>query len=100
MFLKAVAMIRTPPLSRVKLAAWGLAALALLVPAVAMQFTRDVQWDAADFALLGGMFLAAGLAYEVAERLTTARRTRLVIGAGLVVVVLLVWAEGAVGLFD
>ncbi len=89
-----------PKFFRMKHAVWCLAALALLVPLAAMQFTTEVRWDAADFALLGGMFVGAGVAYEVAERLTADGRARLAIGAGLVFLVLLVWAEGAVGLFD
>jgi hypothetical protein len=89
-----------PQFPRLKLAVWGLALLVLLVPLVAMQFTSAVQWDAADFALLGGMFVGAGVAYEVVERLTADRRARIAIAGGLVFLVLLVWAEGAVGLFD
>ena len=89
-----------PQFSRLKLAVWGLAALVLLVPLVAMRFTSAVQWDAADFALLGAMFAGAGIAYAVAERLTADRRARIVIAGALVLLVLLAWAEGAVGLFD
>jgi hypothetical protein len=89
-----------PQFSRLKRVVWCLAALVLMAPLVAMQFTSEVQWDAADFALLGGMFAGAGLVHEVAERLTADRRARIVIAGGLVLLVLLAWAEGAVGLFD
>ena len=43
----------------------GLAAL-LLLPLIAMQFTREVAWDAADFAFAGVLLIGAGLIFELA----------------------------------
>ncbi len=77
---------------------WSLAAAVLLVLAVAMIFTTEVNWGAGDFlaaALLPGL---AGFGLEVAARLPRQRWRRR--GAVLVVAALaLVWAELAVGIF-
>ena len=47
----------TPSDNRWRPAMWGGAALLLLLPLVAMQFTREVIWDAADFAIFGTMLV-------------------------------------------
>jgi hypothetical protein len=78
---------------------WGLIATLLLLPLIAMQFTREVAWDAADFAFAGVLLIGAGLAFELAAWRTKARAWRLAIGGALVFVVLLIWAEAAVGVF-
>ena len=40
----------------------------LLIPAVAMRFTDDVNWTALDFATMGFMLLCTGLAIEFVLR--------------------------------
>lgn len=81
-----------------RIALWGVAALALLAPGVAMQFTSEVRWDLADFLAFGGMLLVACGAFELAMRLTSQRRSRWIAGVVIAAVFLLVWAELAVGL--
>ena len=78
---------------------WGGAALLLLTPLIAMQFTDEVQWDETDFIVFGVMLAVVGLAIELAVRNIAKRRTRvLVIGAALFAFLWL-WAELAVGVF-
>ncbi|WP_395944011.1 hypothetical protein [Brevundimonas sp.] len=80
-------------------AGWGLVALALLTPLVAMQFTREVAWTASDFLFAAGLLVGAGLLIELAV-LKVRNRTGAAIIAGVVVLaVLLIWAQGAVGIF-
>lgn len=78
---------------------WSGIAAMLLLPAVAMQFTHQVAWGAEDFAaallLLGGF----GVAVEVAFRVTQHATGRLAIAGGALLIVLLLWAEAAVGIF-
>lgn len=74
-------------------------AVVLLVPLMAMQFTDEVAWDAADFAIIGVLLFATGLAYELTIRKVGSRKYRVVIAVGLLAVLLLVWAELAVGIF-
>ena len=56
--------------SRLRIAAWSAAALILLLPLVAMQFTDQVVWDVADFAIFGALLVGVGVAYELAARMT------------------------------
>jgi len=78
---------------------WGLIAALLLLPLVAMQFTAEVVWDSADFAFAGLLLVGAGLLFELAARATRSLMWRLAVGAGLLLGVLLVWADAAVGVF-
>ncbi|HEY1072935.1 hypothetical protein [Brevundimonas sp.] len=80
-------------------ALWGLIAALLLLPLIAMQFTREAAWDAADFAFAGVLLIGAGLIFELTAWWTKKRVWRLAIGAVLVLAVLLIWADAAVGVF-
>lgn len=77
---------------------WAFAALLLALPLVAMQFTNEVNWDGADFALAGGLLAAVGLAYEWAMRRTRNGLYRAAVGVALAATLLLLWIKGAVGL--
>ncbi len=55
---------------RRRIAAWGTAALMLLLPLFAMQVTDEVKWDAVDFAIFGVMRAAACGTFEVAAKIT------------------------------
>lgn len=74
--------------------------LLLLVPLVAMQFSGEVDWTVGDFAAAGLLHFPAGLAGAVSLKVIRARWRRAVAMAGIAFVVLVVWAELAVGLFD
>jgi hypothetical protein len=86
---------RSNPLS---VAVWGTAACLLLLPAVAMQFTTEVNWTGSDFVVMGVMLSLACGAYELATRLSGNGAYRL--GAGIAVLAgfLLVWINLAVGI--
>lgn len=82
----------------VRRAVWGGALALLLTPLVAMQFTDEVQWTGADFAVFGAMLLIACSLYELAARL--ARDNAYLIGAAIAVgtAFLTTWANLAVGI--
>ncbi len=82
-----------------RLAMWGLIATLLLLPLIAMQFTREVAWDTADFAFAGVLLIGAGLVVELTAWRTKALAWRWAIGGALVLAVLLIWADAAVGVF-
>ncbi len=82
-----------------RLAGWGLAALILLLPAVAMQFTSEVAWGPGDFLAAAALLGLTGLAIEGAVRLTASPLRRAMLAAGAIVALLVVWAELAVGIF-
>lgn len=73
--------------------------LLLMIPAVAMQFTDEVNWGMEDFAAAGGLLFCAGMAFPIAARLFRNRTHRAVAIALVLAVVAAVWAHLAVGLF-
>lgn len=79
-------------------AIWGAAALVLLVPLVAMQFTDEVAWDLADFIVFGAMLIAACSAYELATRMSASGFYRAAFGLAIATAFFLVWANLAVGI--
>lgn len=83
----------------IRSAFWTVAALILLAPLVAMQFTSEVNWDRTDFVVMGVMLLVTGLALELALRLTSRPAFRIALGGMIVLIFLLVWGELAVGIF-
>lgn len=87
-----------PRWNPLRLAAWSAAALLLLLPLVAMQFTNEVNWDAADFIIFGALLAGAGLTFELAVRRTGNYAYRFAVGVALAAAFLLVWINGAVGI--
>ena len=71
----------------------------LLVPAVAMRFTREVNWTALDFIVAGMLLAGIGSLYVLITRKLRTVQQRRVIGGGLLLTLLLVRAELAVGIF-
>lgn len=81
-----------------RMAMWPAIATVLLAPLIVMQFTREVNWTAFDFAFAGALLVGAGVAYEVGRRLVRKPLHRALVGAGLAIVVLAIWADGTVGI--
>jgi uncharacterized membrane protein len=82
-----------------RLAMWGAIAALLIAPAVAMQVTDEVAWTASDFVFAGVLLVGAGAIYEVAARTLRKPWQRMTAAAVLVLAVLVIWAQGAVGIF-
>jgi len=74
-------------------------ALLLLIPFVAMQFTEEVNWQAGDFVVAGVLLLGTGLLFELVLRNVTKTSYRLVMFMTILILLFLIWAELAVGLF-
>jgi hypothetical protein len=74
------------------------AALILLLPLVAMQFTDEVDWDETDFAVMGAMLFGACGTYELAARMTGNVAYRAGVGVAVVAAFILVWMNLAVGI--
>ena len=71
----------------------------LLLPLVAMQFTREVNWSPGDFVIAGALLLGACFAFEFFARRGGSRTTRVTAAIAIALVVILVWLELAVGIF-
>ena len=80
-----------------RLLLWAIPTALLIAPAVAMQFTREVQWDAFDFVFASVLLFGAAGTVDLAIRKGGSTAYRL--GAGLAVLAsfLLIWINGAVG---
>ena len=84
--------------NRWRVAGWSIAALLLLLPLVAMQFTHEVNWTPADFAFAAALIGGVGLAFEVTARATRNNAYRGAVAIALAAAFLLVWINGAVGI--
>lgn len=73
--------------------------LILLVPFVAMQISTEVNWTVFDFVVAGGLLLTTVLAIETILRKVKRLDSRVAICAAIILVLLIVWAELAVGIF-
>lgn len=74
-------------------------ALLLLLPLVAMQFTDEVNWGPFDFVVVGVLLLGTGLLCELVLRTVKKTAHRIIICGAILLALLLVWAELAVGIF-
>lgn len=81
-----------------RIVGWGTAALLLLLPLVAMQFTEEVRWSPGDFIFAALMFGTVGAAFELTIRSTRNWAYRAGVACALGASFLIVWAGGAVGM--
>lgn len=78
---------------------WGAVALVMLAPAVAMQFTQEVNWRASDFVFAGVLLIGGGALIELVAWRVRNPVIRIGFALFVVAVVALIWIEGAVGIF-
>jgi len=81
-----------------RIAAWSIAALLVLLPLVAMQFTDEVDWDETDFIFAGVLFGSVGLLAELTVRMTRNFAYRTGVAFALAASFLIIWANAAVGM--
>ena len=79
-------------------AGWTVAGLVLLIPLVAMQISREVNWTISDFLFAALMIGVVGIAFELTVRASPSRSYRGGVAAALAASFLIVWATGAVGM--
>jgi hypothetical protein len=72
--------------------------LILLVPLIAMQFTREVNWSLGDFVVMGILLFGMGSMFVLTARRIN-RKHRVAIGIAFAIALLWIWAELAVGVF-
>lgn len=77
---------------------WGGAAALLCVPAVAMQFTREVNWGPEDFLVMGAMLALALGAYELLATMAGNGAYKVAAALAVLGAFLLVWINLAVGI--
>jgi hypothetical protein len=84
--------------NRWRIALWSVAALILLMPLIAMQFTDEVAWTAFDFVFAGALLLGVGLTFELAASRTGSITYRAGVAVALLAALLIIWSAGAVGI--
>ena len=71
----------------------------LSIPFIAMQFTKEVNWTLSDFVIMGGLLFATVFAIDLVLKKFKTLKSRLVIVSVIVLLLMIVWAEMAVGIF-
>ena len=71
----------------------------LLIPLIAMQFTAEVNWGSLDFVVAAILLFSTGLIIDLVLRKIKNGTYRIAIIIALLVLLLLIWAELAVGVF-
>lgn len=79
---------------------FGFACFALLLPLIAMQFTHEVHWDFFDFGIAALLLSSSIALIELSFLKIKNRKIKIAICTGVVFLLLLLWAELAVGLFS
>lgn len=77
---------------------WGIAAILVLLPLVAMQFTAEVNWTLSDFIFAIVLIGTVGLVFELAVRMSKNWAYRLGAACALAASFFLVWVNAAVGM--
>lgn len=83
---------------RMAIVSGGVAAI-LSVPLIAMQFTNEVNWSLFDFIVMGALLLLTGTGIEIVTRKVKSSNLKIVLTIVIILVLLLIWAELAVGIF-
>ena len=72
--------------------------LLLMIPFVAMQFTGEVNWSAADFVLMGALLFGTGTSFVLITRFRTNLVYRIAMGMAIGTTLFMIWANLGVGL--
>ena len=81
-----------------RVAGWSIPVLLLMLPAVAMQFTSEVDWSVSDFIFAAVMFGIVGMAFELIVRTSDSLAYRFGAGLAVMAAFLTIWVNGAVGM--
>lgn len=71
----------------------------LSIPLIAMQFTKEVNWTLSDFLIMGILLFATVFTIDFVLKKVKTFKSRLILVVGIVALLILVWAEMAVGIF-
>jgi hypothetical protein len=86
-------MTLTKSLVRIALAT----AFLLLIPLVAMQFTKEMNWTSDDFIVAGILLFGSGLVYTLVSRMGGSGTYRVAAGLAVAAGLILIWGNLAVG---
>lgn len=75
------------------------ATILLLIPAIAMFFTSEVKWTSFDFLVAAILLYGSGTACELVIRKFKSIKSRLICCGIVLLLLMLIWIELAVGIF-
>lgn len=78
---------------------YSTAAIVLSIPLIAMQFTTEVEWTASDFLIMGALLFASAFAVDLVLKKVKTFKSRVILVFGILALLILTWAEMAVGIF-
>lgn len=81
------------------LAIFGAAGILLIVPLIAMQFTKEVNWTGSDFLIGGILLFGTAFICELVLRNVKTLKARVILCLTVIAILVVVWAEMAVGIF-
>lgn len=81
-----------------RIAGWGALLALLVLPAIAMRFTREVQWTGSDFVFAAVLLFLLGFGVEVAMRIGRNAPQRVGMMIATLGGFMTVWINGAVGM--
>lgn len=71
----------------------------LMIPLIAMQYSREWNWSVSDFIIMGILLSLTGALIELVRHKVRKKKYRIAFVCGIVLMFLYVWAELAVGIF-
>ena len=71
----------------------------LLIPLLAMQLTKEVNWSGFDFLVMGSLLFLSGLAIQFVRYKLKNRKNRIIASLAILILLFIIWAELAVGIF-
>lgn len=77
----------------------GIPAAILCIPLIAMQFTDEVKWDVLDFVIAAVLLIGFSFLIDFAIRKLKENRYRILIICSILLLLVLLWMELAVGIF-
>ena len=72
----------------------------LIIPLIAMQYTNEVNWGVMDFFVAGILLFGSSLLIEFTFRRVKSCKKKLAVSIIIILVLLVTWAELAVGIFN
>lgn len=75
------------------------AATLLVIPVIAMQFTKEVNWSGFDFLVAGILLFGTGLLSEFVLRTVKKRNYRIILCGIIFLALVVIWLELAIGIF-
>lgn len=80
-------------------AMFGAAGILLMIPFIAMQFTKEVNWPGSDFVIGGVLLFGTAFICEMVLRNVKTLKSRVILCLTVLASLVVVWAEMAVGIF-